>query len=322
MRIIVLGLGAVGGTLAAALHAAGREVVGIARGEHLAAIRTDGLLLRTPGGSRRVPLDAVRDPTEIDWRPDDMVVVAVKTQHSAEAFDRLRAAGVHEQPVFCAQNGVENERIAARLFANVHGVCVMLPGDHSDPGEVRAYGAPKLGFFDVGRYPSGRDADDDRFAAALEGSELPAFPVADVMASKYGKLLLNLGNAVEAALGPEEKSADITGALREEAEEVFRSADIDWRDVGAGDARRDELMQISEIDGVTRIGSSSTQSLVRGAGSIESDYLNGEIVLLARLQGRDAPRNAAMARLAAELARDCKPPGSVSVEDLRRKLGI
>ena len=50
MRAIVYGIGAIGGTVAAALALAGQEVVGIARGAQLEAVRAGGLLLRTPGG--------------------------------------------------------------------------------------------------------------------------------------------------------------------------------------------------------------------------------------------------------------------------------
>ena len=45
MRICVVGAGAIGGLLAAKLHAAGEEVTVIARGRHLEAIKKDGLLL-------------------------------------------------------------------------------------------------------------------------------------------------------------------------------------------------------------------------------------------------------------------------------------
>ena len=48
MRTVVYGVGAIGGTVAASLALSGQEVVGIARGAQLAAIRASGLLLRTP----------------------------------------------------------------------------------------------------------------------------------------------------------------------------------------------------------------------------------------------------------------------------------
>jgi 2-dehydropantoate 2-reductase len=48
MRVIVHGVGAVGGTMAAAIALLGQRVVGIARGAQLAAIQASGLVLRTP----------------------------------------------------------------------------------------------------------------------------------------------------------------------------------------------------------------------------------------------------------------------------------
>ena len=67
-----------------------------------------------------------------------------------------------------------------------------------------------------------------------------------------------------------------------------------------------------------RSGNSTWQSLARGAGSIEVDYLNGEIVLLGRLHNVPTPANAAFQRLANEMARQRREPGSVSVEEMRR----
>jgi 2-dehydropantoate 2-reductase len=69
-----------------------------------------------------------------------------------------------------------------------------------------------------------------------------------------------------------------------------------------------------------RAGGSSWQSLQRGAGSIEADYLNGEIALLGALHGVPTPVNRLVQRVANELARDGKPPGSITPDELRRQL--
>ena len=58
------------------------------------------------------------------------------------------------------------------------------------------------------------------------------------------------------------------------------------------------------------------------AGSIESDFLNGEIALIARLSGQEAPLNARLASLAARLARDRCPPGTLTPTALRGALGL
>lgn len=313
MRIIVHGTGAIGGTIAALLALAGREVVGIARGAQRDAITEGGLRLHAPDGSRTARFACVGAPAELELRPDDTVILAVKTQDSTAALDQLRAAGLGDQPVFCAQNGVENERMALRHFPNVHGMTVMMPAQYLTPGEVAVFGAPKPGLFDIGRYPGGAEAADTAMAEALEAAGFAAFVLPEVMQSKYGKLLINLGNIVEAAFGRIPEATDIRGRLRAEGEAVLAAAGIGWRDVGAADPRRDALMKIVEVEGVARAGGSTAQSLARNTGSVETDYINGEIALLARLHGTEAPANAWLTALAARMARKGLAPGSVPV---------
>ena len=71
--------------------------------------------------------------------------------------------------------------------------------------------------------------------------------------------------------------------------------------MGAADPRRDALMRMAEVAGVARTGGSTTQSLARGTGSIETDWLNGEIVLLGRLHGVPTPANGYFLDLSARL---------------------
>jgi 2-dehydropantoate 2-reductase len=59
---------------------------------------------------------------------------------------------------------------------------------------------------------------------------------------------------------------------------------------------------------------------MRGLPSTEADYLNGEIVLLGRLHGIPTPYNRVLQRIAGEMARTGKRPGSVTVEDLQKML--
>ena len=69
-------------------------------------------------------------------------------------------------------------------------------------------------------------------------------------------------------------------------------------------------MRIRPVEGAPRFGGSSFQSLARGAGSIETDYLNGEIVLLGRMHGLPCPRTPASS-LAARMVREGIEPGSL-----------
>lgn len=315
MRIVVYGLGAVGGTIAAALSHAGREVLGIARGGMLDALRRGPLTLRHPGGEVSVQLPVAAHPGEIAFRPDDLICLTMKSQDTDEAVRALRAAGVRTQPIFCLQNGIANEPAALRLFPNVHGVTVMMPAGYSVPGVVVCHGTPKLGLFDIGRFPSGSDAADAALADAFDGAGMAGFVHADVMASKRGKLLLNLGNALEATLGRSDRG-DWPGAVRAEAEAVYRTAGLNWDDVGMDAPRRKDLMQMGEVPGEARFGGSTTQSLARGTGRVETDYLNGEIAWLARLHGMEAPRNAFLTDLMAGIAASGLRPGALSLGEL------
>ena len=319
MRIILYGLGAVGGTVAAALVASGRDVLGIARGGMLDALRAGPLTLRHPGGEVSARIPCVASPAEIDFGADDLICLTMKSQDTMPALQALRAAGVRDQAIFCLQNGVANEPMALRLFPNVHGVTVMTPASYTVPGVVLCHGTPKLGLFDIGRFPSGTDDADRALAAALDGGGMRGFLHEDVMASKRGKLLLNLGNALEAALGRGTERGDWPAEVRAEAEAVLRAAGLGWDDVGMADPRRKDLMQMGDIPGEERFGGSTTQSLMRATGQVETDYLNGEIAWLARQAGVAAPRNAFLTDLMATLAVSGRGPGALSLADLEAR---
>ena len=322
MRFIIHGVGAIGGTITVSLAAAGQEVIGIARGEQLKAINAKGLMLRTPRGTETHSFECVESPSAIAFRPDDVVLVCTKTQHMGAVIEQLAAAGLKDQAIFCFQNGVANERSALRHFANVHGVSVILPADYVTPGEIVAFGSPHPGYFYLGGYPHGCDSVDDAVAKALTAAGLPAFVVPDVMKVKYGKLLLNLSNIVEAACGGQGDTTLITDILRKEAETVFTASGIQWQGVGDSDPNRGKLMKIASIAGFNRAGSSSTQSLARSTGSIETDYLNGEVVLLGRLHGVPTPANVWFCELAARMVREKLQPGSIPLDEVKRALSI
>lgn len=322
-RVIVYGVGAVGGVVAASLARVGRDVVGIARGKRLSAIQERGIMLRTPHFAEATPVRCVADPSEIDFRAGDMMMLAMKTQDTPAALDRLRAAGWTDGPIYCAQNGVTNEDLALRVFPNVHGILVMLPCTFSEMDEAVTFSTPRHGVFEVGRYPGGVDEDDHRMAAALEEGNIGGFAAPDVIAAKYGKLIINLVNIIQAAVGvgAMKDAAPIRAMASAEAKAALAAAGIPWRDVGGSDPRRDELMKQVDVPGVVTVGGSTTQSLARGAGSVETDYLNGEISRLGRLHGAPTPVNDCLNRLGDKLAREGAAPGSVSVEALKDLVG-
>jgi len=310
-RYVVFGAGAVGGVIGAFLHWAGFEVVAIARGAHLAAMRQHGLSLRTPEGAITLPLPALASPREIRWRDDDVVLLAMKSQDTEAALDELAAVAPPSLVVVCAQNGVANERAALRRFESVVGMCVICPATHLAPGVVEAESSPCPGILDVGGYQDGIDATVAEVAAALTTATFDSRALADVMRWKYAKLLVNLGNAVEAICGPQSGTGELAQRVRREGEAVLSAAGIALAAPEEDAARRGDLLSLRPVDGRVRGGGSSWQSLTRGAGSIEADYLNGEIVLLGRLHRVPTPANAAVQRIANRMARERVAPGAM-----------
>jgi 2-dehydropantoate 2-reductase len=316
MRFVIYGAGGIGGAIGGRLHQAGHDVVLVARGGHLAALRERGLTLRSPAETVVLPVPAVAHPAEAELGPGDVVVLAMKSQHTAEAVAELARVAPPGIAVACAQNGVANERVALRSFSDVYGIAVMLPATHLSPGVVEAWSTPVTGMLDIGRYPAGVDSTAEAVAAALVGATFDSVPRRDVMRWKYRKLEVNLGNAADAVAGAAGRSSPVVDRAVAEAEAVFHAAGIDRASAEEDMARRGDLLRMHSIDGARWEGGSSWQSLARGAGSIETDFLNGEIVLLGRLHGVPTPVNELLQRLAREAATAGRRPGAMSADEV------
>ena len=317
-RFVVYGAGAVGGGLGALLSQAGHEVVLIARGPHLDALRSGGMQLVTPNGTDTIPIAAVGSPREASMSPEDVVLLTMKGNDTDSALHDLEAVADPDTPVVCVQNGVANERAALRRFRNVYGVWTMFPVVHLQPGVVQLRNWPTPAILDIGRYPGGVDDNAEMIAATIESTGCRSTPRPDIMRWKYEKLLTNLVNAVDAIAEPGPTAMEIMAQLRAEGQRVLAAAGIEVITNEEVQPRLgDFVRQMAPVEGAAMAGSSSWQSVARGTRSIESDYLNGEIVLLARLCGVPAPINEFVRRVANEFVRDGRPPSSMSDADLR-----
>ncbi|MYF53815.1 MAG: ketopantoate reductase family protein [Gammaproteobacteria bacterium] len=240
-----------------------------------------------------------------------------KKQQTETALEDPRAASHDAIPVICCQNGVANESMALRNFSHVYAMCVMLPAEHLEPGTVISFADSAAGSLNLGRFPSGTDETANAVTAALRDAGFLSEADATVMRFKYAKLLMNLGNGVQAACG--EWSHDIGETLKNEALTVLEAEGIDV-------ATFEDLESIRKFNrgvpmqGFKRHGGSSLQSILRATGNIEVDYLNGEIVALGRKHGIPTPANLAVQRAALAASAANKARTYCSLDDLRQMM--
>ena len=130
------------------------------------------------------------------------------------------------------------------------------------------------------------------------------------MLFRSGKLLLNLVNACEVAVGPGQGYLEAFQAARSEGETVLRAAGIPFTTRQEDAARRGDLLKVRDIGGQDRGGASTWQSIQRGLGSVETDYLTGEIVLIGRQHGVPTPINTFLQRYVHRVLRGEAQPGS------------
>ena len=312
MRFVIFGAGAIGGVVGALLHQSGFDVALIARGAHYRAIRDHGLVLEQPHSSAVLEIPVADSPAARDWSGDEIVMLATKSQDTMVALTDLRAGAPAGTPVVCLQNGVENERIALRLFAKVYGAVVMSPTAHLEPGIVQAYGTRGTGVIDVGCYPAGLDPLCEEVVNALGASGFSSMARPDIMRFKHAKLLGNLANAVDAICEPGPGATEAIELAKNEGQAVLVAAGIEFVADDVNDVvGRWQQLELQPIAGRERAGSSTRQSLARGAPSVETDYLNGEIALLGRLHGVATPVNDALCELSARHVREGRAPQTV-----------
>lgn len=309
MRYVVYGAGAVGGVVGGTLARAGQPVTLVARGAHLDAIRAAGLVLDAGDGRHRIDAPATDTAAEVGWTDDTVVLLAVKSHQAAAALADLRAHAPTGTPVVCLTNGVATEAAVLRLFARTYAVCVMLPATHLEPGVVVASCHPTPAILDVGRFPGGTDATTAAVAADLRAAGIASEERADIMAMKRRKLVMNLGNGVDASFAQGAAADELAALAQAEGERVLAAAGLTVATADEDRERRGAILQ--RRTDLERRGGSTWQSLTRGTGDSEIDYLAGEVVLQGRLLGLPTPVNEAVVAATRHLAATGGAPRSL-----------
>ena len=171
MKIVVMGSGGVGGYFGARLAANGADVTFIARGEHLAAMRRDGLKVLSANGDLTVkPVKATDDPASVGHA--DLVMIAVKLWSTADAARTIAPTMGPNSAVVSWQNGVVAEDILIKLYGKerVIGGVSNIAALIEAPGVIRHNGAmARLIFAELNGKPSKRI---DAFAALCKQANI------------------------------------------------------------------------------------------------------------------------------------------------------
>jgi 2-dehydropantoate 2-reductase len=318
MRIIVYGAGAIGSDVGGYLAKTGQDVILIGRQKHVKAINAKGLKLITSDNIYTLKIPAVTGPGEIEFQPDDVVFLCMKGQHTEKAVEDLKKSAP-DIPVFCFQNGIRNEEIVLKSYPKVYGVMVTVGARYTSDGEVISlFDSP--GLLIMGKYPAGKDELLESVAAVLHSAGFTVTVTDDIMPFKWGKLIDNLGNAVDAITSANrEDLTDIIKAVRDEAREILAQAKIGWK------PQHDVLKEYPSImppKAVKKFEGSTWQSLHRKQGSVETGFLNGEIIRVANRLGLKAPLNEKLQNIVEQMAVNREVPGKYTPAQLRELLGI
>jgi len=283
MRIAIFGAGAVGGYFGGRLAEAGRDVVFVARGAHLEALREHGLRIDSIAGDYRiVPVTASDDPAELGVV--DAVLVAVKAWQTARAAATLEPLIGPDTFIVPLMNGVEAPAQLAdalggeRILGGLCGLISTLAG----PGHIRHLGAPP--FVSFGELDNRRSTRAERLLAAFEGCVgVSAYIPDDIQAAMWRKFMLiaamsGVGGVTRAPVG-ELRARSETRTLIEQA---MRETLAVGR--AHGIALDDEAVTTSMgfIDALPEEAMASMQRDILAGRPSELEGQNGAVVRLGR----------------------------------------
>ena len=188
LRIAVIGAGAVGGYFGGRLAQAGAEVVFVARGAHLTALRTQGLRVTSLAGDFTLDrVTATDSPAEIG--PVDYVLVAVKAWQVPEVASTLGPLLGPETAILPLENGVEAADQLSQVIGPervLGGMCRII-SFVAEPGVIRHVGATPL--VALGEFDGRRSARLVRLQEALDRAGVSVETPADIVATLWEKLL-------------------------------------------------------------------------------------------------------------------------------------
>lgn len=293
MRIAIFGTGGIGGYFGGRLAQAGEDVVFIARGEHLQAMRANGLKVDSVKGDFVIkPVQATDDPRQVG--PVDMILVGVKAWQVPEAAQAMRPMVGPHTFVLPLQNGVEAPSQLAAVLGAEHvlggfcGLMVFLAG----PGHIRhAAVDPFLGFGELDNRPSERVDGLSRIFSRAQGIRLQNPP--DIHGGLWRKLLQitassGVGAVTRAPIGIYRSLPGTRRMFEEVLKEICnvaraRKIDLPQEEVG-------KIM--AQLDSMPPGFTTSIQRDIMNGRPSELEALNGAVMRLGKEVGVETQVNA------------------------------
>lgn len=288
MRIVVMGSGGTGGFFGAKLARAGEDVTFVARGAHLAALRAEGLRIRSAvEGEWSVPTPAVE---RLDGLPPaDLVLFCVKSFDTEEAAALIGPVVGPDTGVLSIQNGVDNEEKLARVLGGGHvlGGAVRVFATIAAPGVITHTFGGHLTFGEM----DGRETARARaFLSACQKAAIPAELVSDVPRALWEKYVFLTTHAGMTAV-----TRCPAGVLRAvpEVREVYRRTVTEILAIGraAGVTLDDAMLEqgFKFLDTVAPNAFSSLHHDLIHGKRLELEALHGHAVRLAERHHVPAP---------------------------------
>lgn len=305
MRICVIGAGAIGGLLAARLADAGEDVSVIARGAHLAAIRTSGLRLIESG--REIVATVKASDKIADTGEQDLVILCTKAHQLAGVVrDVPRLCGARTS-VLTAQNGIpwwyffkhgglhEGTRlesvdpggiIADHLpIDRVVGSVVYPAAAVERPGVIRHIEGARISLAEIDGKTTERI---EQISAAFARAGFKAPIASDIRAEIWTKLWGNATfNPISALTHATLEEICRFGLTRTLAEDAMREIKAIGETLGI----RFRIQLDQRIGGAEAVGSHKTSMLqdVESGRALESDALLGSVIEIGRIVGVPSP---------------------------------
>jgi 2-dehydropantoate 2-reductase len=290
VRIAVFGTGGVGGYFGGRLAQAGEDVVFIARGQHLAAIRQHGLQVSSVAGDFLIQPAAATD-TPASVGPVDLVVLGVKAWQVSDAAHAMRPMIQPATMILPLQNGIETPQQLAEVLGEQHvlgGLCRIL-AFVGGPGHIRHTGVePYLAFGELDDRPSDRTRSlrDAFMRAHGVGVEIPP----NVQVAMWSKFLFiaslsGVGAVTRVPIGEVRSHPETRELLIQAMEEIQAIA------LHRGIQLPDDIVatMLKLIDEVPPEGTASMQRDIIDGRPSELDAQCGAVVRLANQLGVDVP---------------------------------